>query len=89
MRKMKLELDKLEVESFAPSREAKEGGTVHAHSAWDTCVAPCHSRNGPGWSCDPTCAQTCGQPATCGYNWCGTYEEHGCPAYMSYYPNPC
>lgn len=79
MRKMKLELEAIQVESFVAVEGPDQRGTVLAHSAWDTCEAPCPSRDGPGWSCDATCDRTCGQPGTCGYNWCGTYEEHGCP----------
>lgn len=90
MRKIRLELETLEVESFTASSETEKGGTVHAHSEWDTCVAPCPSYDGPGWSCDPTCERTCDAPGSCGPDtWCGTYEEHGCPAWMSWYPQRC
>jgi hypothetical protein len=84
MRKFRLGLDSLQVESFAPSHETQQRGTVRAHSEWDTRVAPCQSYAGPGWSCDGSCEPTCGPRATCGAYMCGTYPEHGCSGEESY-----
>lgn len=89
MRKIKLELDALDVESFTPSYEPASGGTVHGLST-DTAVQPCadHSLYG-GPSCgDVSCADTCGQAASCGYDPCGTYWE-GCRGYITVYPDAC
>jgi len=75
MRKLKLELDALAVESFEPDAETEEPGTVRGYlSAYyevcyvdDTWQATC--------TCEPTCnAQTC---YTCGTN-CGTCGEPAC-----------
>jgi hypothetical protein len=87
MRKMKLELDRLEVESFAPSRERNEGGTVHAHS-FDTCYVPCPDPSAEGSCFEVSCQQTCGQAASCGYNPCGTFWP-GCRGYITNYPDAC
>ncbi len=89
MRKIRLELDTLEVESFAPGHEPARGGTVHGHSDDDSCLQPCPGHTAQGASCaDVSCADTCGQPATCGYYPCGTYWE-GCRGYISNYPDAC
>ncbi len=37
MRKLKLELESLEVETFPVSDGEKEAGTVIAHSGWTNC----------------------------------------------------
>ena len=78
MRKLRLNPEELQVETFRVADEGGREGTVFAHTGWDTCQAPCPSGGG-GWSCDATCEHTCGQPASCGYEWCGTYAQHGCP----------
>lgn len=88
MRKIKLELERLSVESFVPSDAPTGGGTVHAHS-WGTCVVPCPEPEVTGPSCgDVSCAATCGQAASCGYDPCGTWWE-GCRGYISFYPDAC
>jgi hypothetical protein len=90
MRKIRLELDTLAVESFAPSHEPARGGTVGAHSGNDESLIPCtdHTLYG-GASCgDVSCQETCGQAASCGYHPCGTYWE-GCRGYISNYPDAC
>lgn len=53
MRKLRLELDALRVESFETAAAGKEPGTVHAH-------APPTRR-----SCDESCGGTCPDDGTC------------------------
>ncbi|HET7230245.1 MAG TPA: hypothetical protein VFJ16_09595 [Longimicrobium sp.] len=70
MKKLRLDVDSLRVESFTPREPAAETGTVRAHETWqsdcpcepDLSIDPC----GPA----PTAAATCGY--TCGYT-CGCY----------------
>ena len=72
MRKLKLELDNLEVESFETGDEARRSGTVRGHdddddveTEWCTGYPDCGvSRRGcqsPHYSCYPSCGctQTC------------------------------
>jgi hypothetical protein len=75
MRKLKLEVDELEVQSFRTERDGqRERGTVRGRATFRQ------------WSCDATCAETCGVPASCEllYNYCGTYPELGCPNSLWY-----
>jgi hypothetical protein len=75
MRKLRLAVDALEVESFALAAEPQEHGTIYAHIS-DRCSNPCNT----DWCGDPnhtatcdgnTCLPTmCGQ-LTCAYNTCG------------------
>ncbi|HET7234480.1 MAG TPA: hypothetical protein VFJ16_30990 [Longimicrobium sp.] len=63
MRKLKLELDSLVVESFASTAARPERGTVRGHVSlyWEDCN-PSDTCAGAGWPCDPTdqsCAGTC------------------------------
>ena len=69
MRKLKLEIEALEVESFAPEAGPEDAGTVRAYftAYYELCY------EGDTWqqscTCEPTCnAQTC---YTCGTN-CGS-----------------
>jgi hypothetical protein len=84
MRKLKLEIDALAVESFAPADERGDTGTVRAYltAYYELCY------EGDTWqgscTCEPTCnAQTC---YTCGTNCgscatgCGTCGEPACTA---------
>lgn len=57
MRKLKLELESLEVETF-PVADGEEGaGTVHAHSGWTNCggitciMSLCPDCGGPTADC--------------------------------------
>lgn len=81
MKKLSLKLDELRVEAFetAEAGDAERGtvkGNHHTLSCPpDTCGGSCDRM----WTHDGTCDQTCGQPATCGYGWCGTYPFDGCP----------
>ena len=80
MRKLRLKLDELAVESFAPAGLAAERGTVRGHVSlyWEDCL-PSETCPGAGWpceetqqSCDGTCyVHTC-QPGCGGSGGCGT-----------------
>lgn len=63
MRKLRLELDELVVESFAPAGSAAERGTVRGHVSlyWEDCL-PSDTCQGAGWPCEYTqqsCNGTC------------------------------
>jgi hypothetical protein len=79
MAKLTLQIEHLEVETFEIAPETPSRGTVHGHGtdAYATCAGH--------YTCDDTCDQTCGIPASCQLvnSYCGTYDEVGCPA--SYY----
>jgi hypothetical protein len=80
MRKLKLELDDLQVESFSTTPETSQSlGTVYGYQPWtDTC----------GATCDDTCISVCGvcsdgggcdtQDQACHTAYCGTSPEQGC-----------
>jgi hypothetical protein len=64
MRKLKLELDRLEVESFDTASTQKRKGTVIGEELC-TCNTYCGQATCPGCpTCDNTCAYTC-DDATC------------------------
>lgn len=69
MNKLKLDLDVLEVESFATRDvDGSDGGTVlaHNHSELGTCTDTCGETQN-GHTCYETCAYTCDpQHQTCG-----------------------
>lgn len=74
MKKLRLNLDELEIESFATTAEADalEEGTVHGYH----CTCNCCTDN------DPTCYNTCAGNATChrtcvGNNTCGQTACYG------------
>lgn len=62
MKKLKLELDELRVESFGAEMEDEEEGTVQGHDFLRTRSPTC-ARTGccePTWdTCDATCGSTC------------------------------
>ena len=68
MRKLTLDVEQLEVESFSTGGADAANGTVHAHnhtrgnhvSCWETCGASC------GVTCPATCGYTCNAEYTCG-----------------------
>lgn len=71
MRKFRLDVDELEVQSFETDEGANlRRGTVHANQ--DTYRQ---------WTCDGTCDASCGPPASCDMlnAYCGTYPDQGCP----------
>jgi hypothetical protein len=78
MKKMKLALDDLAVESFEPAKEPEERGTVHAHDSGphtDECFS-CGVQTGCGYGCNSQYCQSAGcQTATCyGYWTCAGVE---------------
>lgn len=93
MKKIKLDLDALSVDSFATSTETEGRGTVQAHRPPWTEGIECESiewcEPGTGYSdCDcgtnptncGTCATNCGTcyDATCGNTYCGTCDPYCC-----------
>ncbi len=73
MKKLRLELDNLQVESFATDRGEGDRGTVEGHIS-TRCT-------GGGMTCDA--GNTCGDNATCGQNaTCYVSCNGSCP-------NPC
>jgi hypothetical protein len=89
MKKLKLNLDDLKVESFQTLPSMNKKGTAHGHlppsiEEIDTCFGPscriCPTDLTCYNTCEATCANTCPDtcantcPATCGYS-CGG----GCP----------
>jgi hypothetical protein len=85
MKKLTLKLSDLRVETFATAEQTGGKGTVQGHYGTNHTMQPvtaCQTQVdtcGRQWSNEGTCDQTCGQPATCGYAYCGTYPQHGCP----------
>jgi hypothetical protein len=86
MRKLKLDLDELAVESFSTFASRNEEGTVHARSgeSCDVCEPPCSGRNTCADSCDGVCGSyycytdepSCGQ-GSCLYT-CTSCDVSGC-----------
>lgn len=73
MRKLRLNLDQLHVESFSPAaRRERASGTVHAHAkatygcteGWDGC-----QQETIGYTCDVQCSETHGG-FSCDYYTC-------------------
>lgn len=83
MKKLSLRLDELRVETFdTVGGGSSERGTVKGHYyTWVSCPHnTCDGTTcGRQYTAEGTCEQTCGQPASCGYGWCGTYPDQGCP----------
>lgn len=75
MRKLKLDLDELLVESFTTTdAESEARGTVYGREATGLCTqVSCVDSCGPSCMCsqDPTCEYACTQ-VTCGYT-CSPY----------------
>jgi hypothetical protein len=62
MRMLKLDIDKLEVDSFETNGAGEERGTVHGHypTQYATCVTSvCGCSGADGLSCEVTCDATC------------------------------
>lgn len=71
MRKLKLDLDQLVVDSFSTQVRPKRGGTVHGQVC--TCYTQCDTCPGCP-TCDASCNGTCGGATcagTCGGGTCG------------------
>lgn len=81
MKKIKLELDALNVESFPTESDAQTSrGTVHAHRTDGLLcisVAPCV--NSDMGTCGGSCYETCAGNATCGQFTCNYTDQTGCP----------
>lgn len=77
MRKLKLEIDDLEVTSFAATPETISGerGTVEAHKTAEPITNNGALTCNGEVTCDATCANTCG--ATCG-GVCGSWPLTYC-----------
>jgi hypothetical protein len=67
MRKLKLSVDALQVESFHAEAPQPNRGTVAGHTGPEECVSPYGSCE--RWCTDGTCNNTC--PASC-FGTCGT-----------------
>ena len=93
MRKLKLSLDALQVESFHATKNESMRGTVPAHgwteyadeSCFGTCEAMCTRMGscagecGTGASCGGTCYASCGCPPATGYTECDCQTWETCP----------
>ena len=79
MRKFKLELHDLRIDSFTTTPMAREKGTVFGEQECTcptACTCPPTACSCPGCpTCDATCDDTCDW--TCGYT-CGTCGATGC-----------
>jgi hypothetical protein len=72
MKKLRLNLDELTVETFATHRAETRVGTVAGRDATRWCT--------DGGSCDGTCYMTCGDiDCSTYYMECGTYDQASCP----------
>ncbi|HEX6746001.1 MAG TPA: hypothetical protein VF092_01715 [Longimicrobium sp.] len=74
MRKLRLELEALEVETFDTRAEATEiAGTVRAHGSFDPCGPPPETADPNVFSCNIlSCGGTCWlTPNVCGSCGCG------------------
>ena len=104
MKKLKLNLDEIKVESFETSSHSFTQGTILAQGAEtegavDTCYEYCLTQAQTcDPSCGPSCNTACGQscigtcPATCGVT-CATCEnqntcDYSCQQTVCNYPNP-
>jgi len=89
MRKLRLDLDDLQVESFATTPEPRrDGGTVFGQNhctcytqctcpGCPTCDASCNGTC--GGTCDASCNGNCG--GTCGHTCAGNCTEFNCTDY--------
>jgi hypothetical protein len=84
MRKLKLDLDQLTVDSFHTAAPARREGTVFGEQC--TCYTNCTCPGCP--TCDHTCANTCAYTCddatcanTCGCNDTYDYTCEGCTQY--------
>lgn len=80
MRRLKLEVDDLQVDSFELAGDSRERGTVRARgdSEYPQCPIPDDSINycGPVPTAVPTCGWTCGFTCSCGCT--GTQQAYTC-----------
>jgi hypothetical protein len=94
MRKLKLSLDELQVDSFHATAPEARGGTVEANSwtqyadesCFESCNGNCSGSCGGGcgtntaWqSCYGSCQNTCGCPPNTDYTACNCETWETCP----------
>lgn len=95
MRKLKLSLEDLQVDSFHATSAASARGTVPGHnwtqyadescfescngSCNHTCPASCYGGCGSGATCGGTCGASCGCPPGTDYTACGCATWETCP----------
>ncbi len=81
MKKLRLEMDAIRVETFEVAAAEKARGTVHGHhpTAWETCTCEC-SDDG---TCDPDWGS--GHPLSCGPTNC---NDTACDMFCPYTYNP-
>lgn len=76
MKKIRLDLDHLQVESFATTEPEPARGTVAGHASFDlTCLQSC------GATCNGSCYDTCHVPCATGVQ-CNNQSDYGtcqCP----------
>lgn len=76
MKKLKLSLDELTVESFTTHRGGSRVGTVAGREITANCG---NTRWCTGGSCDGTCFMTCGDvPCNSYYDQCGSHDQASC-----------
>jgi hypothetical protein len=63
MKKIRLDVEQLRVDSFATERQADAKGTVHGHATPISVCATCYSMGPTNCDCTYTC--THGFPVTC------------------------
>jgi hypothetical protein len=95
MRKLKLSIEALQVESFHAVESGSGRGTVPGHnwteyadescfescngSCNQTCPLSCYGGCGSGASCGGTCYASCGCPPNTDYTACGCETWETCP----------
>jgi hypothetical protein len=85
MKKLRLDVDALVVETFDTAHRAARGGTVRANeqvACPQCCCCPCCC------TCDATCANTC-DDATCLSCEYTCQNEYTCAYYSCYTCDPC
>jgi len=100
MRKLKLDLDQLAVDSFGTEAPERKSGTIFGEQCTcytqctcpgcPTCDATCNGSCGAtcNASCNGTCDYSCG--GTCGYDCGGTINDATCNNYGTcHYGGPC
>ena len=78
MKKRKLDLDELDVETFETAESSRERGTVIGHATLRACTLDCTAN----YSCGGTCGYESCHASAC----CATWQE-SCGGYGSCYPN--
>lgn len=68
MKKRRLTLDELAVETFWATSESHDRGTVMAHATFLSCDGTCQSGATLCLSCGGTCLDSCAESCFCGTN---------------------